>query len=210
MLFSCGGSAPVDAASQGANVRASAAKPTPAAWIRRASFGRDPIVLPDGNGRISRAEWRAWLCRRLAKPWLEMLAIDRALASELGYEPARALVGHCRRLVRSDEVLVDVQPARNGKWASAKVQHDLAWCLARLWLLRRGDRSEELPKAEELVALFRGERAARTVSLDATGATCEGCLVDYEEVYPDILALRSAVEREELLREAVRETKRVD
>ena len=211
LLFACGGQGPVEAASTetttGAETSTSAGEATSTAstWPQRASFGRDPIVLPEGKGSISRAAWRGWLCRRFAKSWLEMLAMDRAVAAELGYEPGRDLVGHCRRLVRDKELLVEVQPARNGAWRSAKVQHDLAWCLARLWLLRRGPTPERLPNATELVELFEAERRARNVTFDRSGATCEGCVAEYEEVYPDVLALRSADERDSLLRAAIRE-----
>ena len=168
------------------------------------SFGKDPILVPDGRS-ISRAAFRTYVSVRLAGPWLRLRAMDKAVRAELEAAkiaaPSRQLLSKIRKWVREDELLRDWQPASQGQWRSGKAELDLTSCLASVWCLRKADTM--LSKAE-LQAAFLVEVERRRPELGAGGAECEGHAAGAEEVYPSLLALLTPKRREELLHEAVR------
>ncbi|MFQ5503501.1 MAG: hypothetical protein ACE5F1_01745 [Planctomycetota bacterium] len=146
------------------------------------------------------------MARKLGERWLLTLALDRALARSIVDEqlppPGRALLSRIRGWVTKDGLLEDWLPEPSGAYRSGKAQLDLCWVLGRLWVLAKG--VDEMPdRSGELEALFHEAIRARKPRLAGPDspqlAVCEGLGVGEEEVYPSLLALMTAEQREELL-----------
>lgn len=179
----------------------------PATVLLGASYGSDPIRVPH-RGELARAAFRRYVAKQLAGPWMRFLALDRAVQAELGAkgDVPRSLLSKVRHWVRADGLLRAWQPRANGEFRSGKAEIDLAWCLGRLWVLRRGHAC--MPQnAAELESLFLLEMERRGPVLTDRGAACGGLTVEVEEVYPALLALITPEERDRLLLAALSEAR---